>query len=80
VSNLLHTPKLHITAKIDKGYAWKGRDNVGDYLDGMVSIAAYATQKAHAAMLVITGMPILEKLRQAGGMKNTTAAGANMTK
>jgi hypothetical protein len=49
-------------------------------LTALVSIAAYATQKAHAAMLVITGMPILEKLRQAGGMKNTTAAGANMTK
>ena len=50
-------------------------------LTALVTIALYTgTQTAHGqAIIVIKKHPILEKLL-AGGMKNATAAGANMTK
>jgi hypothetical protein len=50
-------------------------------LTALVTIAVYATETAHAAIIVIKKPPpLLEKLQLAGGMKNATAAGANMTK
>ena len=51
-------------------------------LTAVVTIALYTgTQTAHGqAIIVIKKHPILEKLQLAGGMKNATAAGANMTK
>jgi hypothetical protein len=51
-------------------------------LTALVTIALYTgTQTTHGQIIVIKKPPpILEKLRQAGGMKNATAAGANMTK
>ena len=51
-------------------------------LTALVTIALYTgTQTAHGqAIIVIKKHPILEKLQLAGGMKNATAAGANMTK
>ena len=50
-------------------------------LTAFVVIALYTgSQTAHAAIIVIKKHPILEKLQLAGGMKNATVAGANMTK
>jgi hypothetical protein len=51
-------------------------------LTALVTIALYTgSQTAHAAaIIVIKKHPILEKLQLAGGMKNATAAGGNMTK
>ena len=51
-------------------------------MTAFVAIALYTgSQTAHGqAIIVIKKHPILEKLQLAGGMKNATAAGANMTK
>ena len=51
-------------------------------LTELVTIALYTgTQTAHGpAIIVIKKHPLLEKLQLAGGMKNATAAGANITK
>jgi len=50
-------------------------------LTALVTIALYTgSQTAHTVIIVFKKHPILEKLQQAGGLKNATAAGANMTK
>ena len=54
-------------------------------LTALVTIALYTgTQTTHAQGIIVIKKhplhPILEKLQLAGGMKNATAAGANMTK
>ena len=54
-------------------------------LTALVTIALYTgTQTAHGQGIIVIKKhplrPLLEKLQLAGGMKNATAAGANMTK
>jgi hypothetical protein len=50
-------------------------------LTAFVTIALNTgSQTAHAAIIVFKKHPLLEKIQQAGGLKNATAAGANMTK
>ena len=50
-------------------------------LTALVTIALYTgTQTAHGQIIVIKKHPLLEKLQQAGGLKNASAAGSNMTK
>ena len=50
-------------------------------LTALVTIVLYTgSQTTHAAIIVIKKHPLLEKIQQAGGMRNATANGANMTK
>jgi len=54
-------------------------------LTALVTIALYTgTQTAHAQGIIVIKKhplhPLLEKLQQAGGLKNASAVGANMTK
>ena len=50
-------------------------------LTALVTIVLYTgSQTAHADIIVIKKHPLSEILQQAGGMRNATAAGGNMTK
>ena len=54
-------------------------------LTALVTIALYTgTQTAHGQGIIVIKKhplhPLLQKLQQAGGLKNASAAGANMTK